>query len=414
MRPLAALAVLTMLIMVYMYSTAPCGAEAEKIVLRVTVDGVPLQGVRVALSRYRVSGYPGVVEAENTTDPQGYVVLRATATDNLYVYVRHPVYGVLDLDPSSTYSAGIPLSDVLGKEGGLDIGVYGGYTRISYTLRLNVTDEYLSPLSDVYVLIMYGDTVIEEAIVPGDAVYTPSAVLLDGPGINTDAYRVAVAAGTTSFTARGLPGTVTRIIDAHAPEILWRNASLVFNEKAGYIGIVIRVGYRDGVNTGMVSGEGTVTPVCGGCVNRSYSLAVYREYGGGEDGVLVFRANKLLAEIIRDSGRNHTIHILYNVSLSDPGGHTVALGGVLLFNYTAPPEQGGAEDTGTENIHGDEYVSGHSPPISNTSTSTGPGVILPSRPIGAKEGSPIEIYAAGPVLGVMVLIVELHRRRRGS
>ncbi len=413
-------------------AAAPGAAGGGRVIrIYVYVQGRPLAGVDLAATQYGLlNSYPdpGLIVAENTTGRGGEAVLYIGGADpdKLYVFIKHPVYGTLDLDPGSPIRAGAKLSDLPIYNGHyiLDLGDIGGYMLYNYTILLNITDEYGEPVPAT-IRLFYDETLIaSHENITGRGRVGVAENLLMGPGIDNESYIVEVQVGRLRETIEGLAPRyppLPRIYDMHPPVILGHGASITYVNTSKHVELAAWITYRDGANTGYVDVYASAR--CIGCRGGERVIKLTpvstQPLGNGYVNTSL-RANKLLLDLFpRD--RNISAVFIFETTLRDAGNHVIDVEDQEVFNYTYtaprnPPEkQGEADRAGGEGVEkqGETRSRGAVNASQDTGTLDLPGNSV-SRGGSAAQFS-ASIYWAGPFIAALVLVMEHHRRRiRGS
>ncbi len=386
------------------YSQNPIKGNVRELTIRfILQDGFPLSNASIILKPSRVS----TVELINTTNHEGYAVFRLD--ENYFNPIYHPLikvsYGVYGVIYEKTYNSfnDIPSTIVL------------PYTVLNTTI--NVRDEYLDMINGSYTLFYNGHRLAGGEFINGSlniggidamGLYLLWSTIGSDPN---DEYTLTIDVSQGIHKSYKLIDVTDSgiIIDVYPPKLVVEDFNYQYMENAHIMYFYLNISGWDGINTEDLSFNVGMKIIIG---NNSIDLMPTLEECTihGRDGLTIKTCRYKSSFLTRTMDPNTINAVEYSVTAIDPSGKKSTINGyetIRISNgsngsagstntLTTTPFQS-TTPASTTTRHGNQSV-GFTPPPS----SGGENMFLP-----------YSIYYLGPLLGVIVLFIELRSHHIG-
>lgn len=372
-----------------------------KIQIRFTLqDGSPLSNASITLKPSRVS----TVKLVNTTDHDGYAVFRVdesylNSTYRPVISVSYGVYGVIYEETYSSFND-IPSNIIL------------PYTVLNTTI--NVTDEYLEKINGSYTLSYNGHKLVEGEYINGSIKIEGFDMMglyllwsTTGGDLN-DGYTLTIDVPQGIHESYKLIDAMNGImIDVYPPKLMIENFNYQYIENAHVIYFYITITGWDGVNTEDLSFNIAMKLILG---NNSIDLkSELVECTIHDRNGLIVKTCRYKSWFSIGTVDPNTINAIeYSVTAIDPASKKTTINGNESIKI-------GAESNGSGiSVNTTTTTTPFQPTMLIATTSRGnqsAGFSPPSSGGRKNMHLPFSIYYLGPLLGVIVLFIELRSHR---
>ncbi len=367
-------------------------------------DGLPLSNASITLKPSRVS----TVKLVNTTDHYGYVVF--WVDENYFNPIYHPLitvsYGVYGVIFEETYKSfnDIPSSIIL------------PYTVLNTTI--NVRDEYLERINGSYTLLYNGHRLVEEEFDNGSlniegidvmGLYLLWSTTDSNPN---NGYTLTIDASQGVHESYKLIDVINSgiIIDVYPPRLVVEDFNYQYMENAHVIYFYLNISGWDGINTEDLLFNVDMKIIVGD--NGIDLIPTLEEYTiHDRDGLTVKTCRYKSSFLIETMDPNTINAIEYSATAVDPSGKKSTVNGYeTIIIGTGSDGSGGSTNT----LITTTPFQSTTPIVTTTSHGNQSAGFTPPSPSGGKNTFlPYSIYYLGPLLGVIVLFIELRSHRVG-